>query len=221
MKTYAIADLHGRFDLLCAALTKITDDAAGEKARLVIMGDMIDRGPNSRGIIDLLMYPSCVPKNIELTVLQGNHEKMLLASVMDQSGETLRWWSGHGGHETLLSYGDVPNIKAIPVDHLEWLYRLPLYLETEGHVFVHAGITDDSNLEDQSADNLQWMIYPDGHVGGWRDKYVVHGHNQHAHGPMIYPKRINLDTYAWKTGRLVIGVFGNSGPAIAQIEVMR
>lgn len=225
-KTYAIADTHGRYDLVVEAFRLITEhvDASGEKSRIIVLGDFVDRGPESEAIIRFLMR---FQKNVgdRLIVLQGNHEAMMLECLENPS--ILRWWIGNGGGEALRSYGYSRGDKMlplkIPADHLDWLAALPITYEDEHRIYVHAGVPFDQPVAEAKRDTMQWMLYagaehyddatilPDeGHVSG---KHIVHGHQQSASHPLLKPHRTNLDSFAWKTGRLAIGVFDDAVPS--------
>ena len=227
---YAIADLHGRFDLLKKALVAIDEDDENhsQDSIIITLGDYIDRGPNSKDIIDCLMSLSQYPDYI---CLQGNHEAMMVETIRTPLNPD--WWIGNGGDATLKSYGGKPlpcvggygyynyDPHVISPEHVEWIANLPLYYETDKQVFVHAGVSNDDPLEKQSKDTLQWMLYSKEGHGGWQGKHVVHGHHQFADGPHEWSGRTNLDTYAWRTGRLVVGVFDDTqGKAIRYLEVL-
>jgi serine/threonine protein phosphatase 1 len=213
--TYAIADLHGRFDLLRKAASLIEADAGGQPHKVIVMGDFVDRGPDSRSIIEFLMLRDWV-------VLQGNHEDIMLQALAEPL-RALRWWIGNGGGATLKSYGykdrDSLQPLKVPPAHLAWLEGLPLYYEDNWRIFVHAGVPWDAAVADTAKSTLQWMLYPDDqnysdaeyhddepHLSG---KHIVHGHHQSASHPLLKPHRTNLDSFAWNTGRLAIGVFNN------------
>jgi len=230
---YAIADLHGRLDLLQKAFTAIAKDNSevGRNAYTIItLGDYIDRGPQSKEIINYLMESQA--DYLSLVCLQGNHESMMVETIRTPLSPD--WWLGNGGDTTMRSYGcpvkTSPCIgfapigydpHVIPQDHVEWIAKLPLYYETEKQVFVHAGVPNDGPLEKQKAERLQWMLYSKTDVGGWKDKHVVHGHHQFADGPHEWSGRTDLDTYAWRTGRLVVGVFDDTqGKAVRYLEVL-
>lgn len=223
MNTYAIADLHGRFDLLTGALSMIEQDAGDTGGTLIILGDFVDRGPQARNIIDLLMAGSPLP-NWRWVVLQGNHEEMMLRCL--ENPALLRWWLGNGGGETLRSYGyeqgDQLFPLKIPGEHLEWLASLPITFEDEQRIFVHAGVPFDQHVADAKPEILQWMLYPgdvdhgdadfyadEPHISG---KHIVHGHHQSATHPLLKQHRTNLDSFAWATGRIVVGVFNDEKP---------
>jgi serine/threonine protein phosphatase 1 len=229
MKYYVIADLHGRYDLFLEALTRIDMHVLENKVeeyKIITLGDYIDRGPQSKEIIEYLM-----DAGDRFVSLQGNHEDMAVQSIALELNPS--WWMGNGGNTTMESYGN-PKVRDrnfgsdvyysfVPQEHVKWMNVLPLYYETEKQVFVHAGIHDtEAPLAEQQFDTrsdgaryMQWMLYHPSDHGGWRGKHVVHGHHQFSDGPhkFIDPKhggRTNLDVYAWKTGRLVVGVFDDT-----------
>ncbi len=225
MKYYAIGDLHGRYDLLEKASWKIADDAKADPYRVITLGDYIDRGPQSKQVIEFLMEKT--KTDSRWTCLQGNHEDIAIQSIHRQLDPD--WWLGNGGSDTLESYGH-PEIyvgapvyySIIPDEHVKWMNRLPLYYETEKQVFVHAAIAGNASLEEEAkatrtdgALYMQWMLYHPADHGGWRGKHVVHGHHQFSDGPHTwYDEKkgghTNLDVWAYKTGRIVIGVFDDS-----------
>ena len=223
-RTYVIADLHGRFDLLCKAIDLIEADAGEAGGTFICLGDFVDRGPQSRSIIDLLMAGPQRP-NWRWIVLQGNHEAMML-ECLDNPG-ILRWWIGNGGGQTLQSYGyeqgDTLEPLRIPAEHLAWLRSLPLVHEDAHRIYVHAGVPYDQPLTEAKPQTLQWMLYSGddeehhagaeyapsegAHVSG---KHIVHGHHQSAHHPLRRPERTNLDSFAWATGHSAIGLFDDA-----------
>ena len=133
------------------------------------------------------------------------------------------WWLTNGGGATLISYGqqqaDQADATIVPAPHLDWVKRLPLMYVDKHRVFVHAGIDPNCPLDEQDAENVIWKIYPNDDDGGHGQRHVVHGHHQHAHGPILKRHRTNLDTFAWYTGRLAIGVFDDAAPG-GPIEVL-
>jgi serine/threonine protein phosphatase 1 len=226
--TYAIADLHGRFDLLCRAIDLIEADAGETGGTFICLGDFVDRGPQSQSIIDLLMAGPQRP-NWRWIVLQGNHEAMMLECLGNPG--ILNWWIRNGGGRTLASYGyengDTLTPLKIPQAHLEWLRSLPITFEDDQRIFVHAGVPYDQEVSEASAQTLQWMLYPGdvdhndaefhadaAHVSG---KHIVHGHHQSASHPLLKPHRTNLDSFAWYTGRASIGVFSGTQPGPVKI----
>jgi serine/threonine protein phosphatase 1 len=212
-KTYAIADLHGRFDLLEMALAKIANHAE-LPAILVTLGDYVDRGPDSRQVIERLMG-GLHEEGWRLICLKGNHEDIMWQTcrgiVPDCS-----WWLTNGGGATLISYGqwvgDEADVTVVPADHLRWIERLPLMHLDKHRIFVHAGVNPKTSLDKQDPQDVIWKIYDDRDDGGYGERHIVHGHEAHAHGPILKKCRTNLDTLAWRTGRLVIGVFDDDVP---------
>jgi serine/threonine protein phosphatase 1 len=227
-KTYVIADLHGRLDLLLTAIELIEKDAP-DGGRLIVLGDFVDRGPDSKGVIERL-YAGPDKPEWTWTVLQGNHEQIMLLGLM-HPGESLQWWVRNGGGQTLKSYGYAEKDKLYPLkvpdEHMLWISCLPVWVEDDHRIYVHAGVPHDVPVADARPETLQWMIHgredmtgatpgvllDQPHMSG---KHVVHGHVQDERNPLLKLHRTNLDSYAWKTGRLAIGVFDDTqggGPA--------
>lgn len=220
-KTFVIADLHGRHDLLCAALNRI-EESSHVGGTVVFTGDYVDRGPESRQVVETLMAGPCTP-GWKWVCLRGNHEEIMYAGCAG----VLAWWMPNGGGATLLSYGakvgdDLSDaIKLVPQEHLEWMINLPVIYNDGKRLFVHAGVEAGVPLDRQSKQTNTWMLYPDGAEDGYEDLHVVHGHHQHQDGPLLFSGRSNFDTLAWHTGRLVVGVFDDDLPGgpVSLIEV--
>lgn len=225
MKYYAIADLHGRYDLLSKAIDEFRSRTNYEGDKFITLGDYIDRGPDSKKIIDRLMKEQAEQPET-FVCLKGNHEAMMVETVTTPLMPS--WWVGNGGDATLQSYGwggppySIVAYDVIPKAHIEWMNNLPISYESEKQVFVHAGVpADDLDLKDQDKEQMIWMLYSKDDPGGYRGKHVVHGHLQFADGPHTWKGRTDLDTFAWNTGRLVIGVFDDTQPhALEFIEVL-
>lgn len=200
---YVIADIHGRLDLLTAALARIHDRSVGVGgAKVIFLGDFVDRGPESRGVVARLMAGP--PKGGNWRFVRGNHEDMLLECVKDASKAD--WWIGNGGGETLASYGgDVDG------DHLAWMDALPRLLWDEHRVYVHAGVEECYDLDEQPEAVTQWSRYPRGADIGHRGRHVVHGHTP-CREAELFAHRTNLDTGAVFTGLLTVGVFRDDRP---------
>jgi serine/threonine protein phosphatase 1 len=212
-KTYAIADLHGRFDLLEMALAKIAKHAE-LPATVVTLGDYVDRGPDSRQVIERLMN-GLDDKRWRLICLKGNHEDIMWQTCRGIV-PNCDWWLTNGGGATLISYGqeegDDVDVMVVPAEHLGWIERLPLMHVDKHRIFVHAGVDPIYSLDEQDPQDVIWKIYDDRDDGGHGRRHVVHGHHQHSDGPILMRNRTNLDTFAWHTGRLVIGVFDDDTP---------
>ena len=221
-RLYAIGDIHGRLDLLDRAILAIQRDVAehGSGALTVTLGDYIDRGSASRGVIDrLIANPFPTP----YVALKGNHEALLEAFLADPM--VGMHWRRLGGLETLHSYG-VPvrglmagknhaeaadRLRAaLPAEHISFLQSLKTSLSHGKYFLCHAGVRPGVPLEKQSEEDLLWIR--DEFLSSKLDfgKIVVHGHTPTAE-PEIMPNRINIDTGAFATGRLTCVVLDESG----------
>ena len=130
-RTYAIPDLHGRLDLLDRAIDAVARHAEGIASTIITLGDYVDRGPQSRQVIERLM--NWRPDRSKVVNLKGNHEAMMWAVCENQA--ELDWWIKNGGGETLASYDQgpaLPDLRAIPADHRDWIVNLPLTIEIGG-----------------------------------------------------------------------------------------
>lgn len=196
-QTFVIADIHGRLDLLELALAQVS---LRKPAKLIFTGDFVDRGPESKAVVDrLIVGPSdgCV-----WSFVRGNHEDMTLYC---QDGTDLEWWIGNGGAATLKSYGG--NISS---EHLEWFSRLPRLTWDQHRVYVHAGVLEQHHLSEQPEQTTQWHRYGKNEDVGYRGRHVVHGHT--PIGPELLEHRTNLDAGSFFSGRLAVGVFDDDKP---------
>jgi serine/threonine protein phosphatase 1 len=221
-RVYAIGDIHGRLDLLERAIAAIHRDVEtlGEGALTVTLGDYIDRGPASRGVIEVL---AANPFPTPYVALKGNHEALLQGFLTDPAiGDH---WRRLGGLETLHSYG-VPvgdlmigkNFAeaalrlrdAMPSAHIEFLRSLKMSLDHGKYFFCHAGVRPGIALAKQSDEDLLWIR--DLFLNSTLDfgKIVVHGRTPAA-APEVRPNRINIDTGAFATGRLTCIVLDDEG----------
>jgi diadenosine tetraphosphatase ApaH/serine/threonine PP2A family protein phosphatase len=205
--TFAIGDVHGCFDKLEAILLACDRVRAGRQARYVFIGDYIDRGPDSRKVIDLLMHkqPS---EGSRFVCLRGNHEQMLIAAAVEgRSDRDLMTWWANGGEQTLESYG-VDDPSSLPAAHLEWIKALPLRFADQKRLFVHAGIRPGVAIADQSEDDLLWIREPFLSSQAHHNIFVVHGHTPtESRLPDLRSNRLNLDTGACFGGELTAAVF--------------
>lgn len=225
-RVFAIGDVHGCDDLLAHIHQGIDELNASRPPRAsieVVLGDMIDRGPNSRGVIDRLIARS---RRNRVIALSGNHEAMLLRFLA--APETLGHWLGLGGLETLRSYGIVPPaplddrsaaetadraLAAIPTEHLAFLQQLPLYWSLGGFTFVHAGLRPGLSPERQAKRDLLEIRTPFLSHSGSFGTFVVHGHTPRSEVEILH-NRINLDTGAFATGRLSAALLEREGMQI-------
>jgi serine/threonine protein phosphatase 1 len=214
-RVYAIGDIHGRADLLAELHDAIRADAAGAPARRVVvyLGDYVDRGLQSRMVIDALLGDPL--PGFERVHLKGNHEAALLDFLADASVGP--GWMQYGGGATLTSYGASPPAadaaeaayaaaqrelaRCLPADHLAFLQSLPLCHEEADYFFVHAGVRPGVALHAQSADDLMWIRGEFLDCKEPFERIVVHGHTI-TDEPEVRPNRIGIDTGAFATGRL-------------------
>lgn len=220
VRVYAIGDIHGRLDLLSALRAKIVDhghDFPGRRA-IIYLGDYIDRGLDSRGVIELLSTEPM--EGFEQVFLRGNHDDWLLHFLQDSAQGT--GWLLNGGDATLYSYGvrsDDGESKssrmseehlrqaqtqlraAMPAHHVKYFNALELSHVEGGYFFVHAGVRPGRALEEQSPDDLIWIR--EDFLGSSADfgKVVVHGHSI-SYEPEMRPNRIGVDTGAYFSGAL-------------------
>jgi serine/threonine protein phosphatase 1 len=212
--TFAIGDVHGRFDLLQAAAKAIDEHPARKGARLVYLGDYVDRGPDSRGVIEFLMASQAEDRRI--VCLKGNHEEMMLRAFK-RSSRDLQLWLANGGVETLDSYAspEAPGSPAsVPAEHLRWLEGLPLTSGDKHRIYVHAGLLPSKAVEDQDARTFLWIREKFLKAKARQfERHVVHGHTPlwaekpDMAAPELLSHRTNLDTGAFATGVLTVAVF--------------
>jgi len=198
MRTLAIGDIHG-----CRAsldhLLAFVAPKPGET--IVTLGDYIDRGPDSAGVLDRLIE---MHGEGQLVALRGNHELMMLAA--DRGAEALiRFWLECGGINTLTSYGAEAALEDIPPSHWYFLkHTCADWYETDTHIFVHANLCHDFPLADQQADYLQWeALNPNWHRPHMSGKTMICGHTQQRSGiPLELKHAVCIDTWAYGGGWL-------------------
>ena len=210
-RIYAIGDIHGRADLLQETIARIDEDIRRRPityAAEVYIGDYIDRGADSKGVIDLLAVRMVHNHAI---CLRGNHEAIMEDFLEDAS--VLEHWRQLGGLQTLASYGvspsrtatasDVQNAvhAAFPPAHDAFLRCLRNNIRCGDFLFVHAGIRPNVPLSSQDPHDLMWIR--DEFLNSKRNHgvYVVHGHTPVPHAD-IRDNRVNIDTSAWRSGIL-------------------
>lgn len=205
--TYAVGDIHGCLGLALAAFDAIEADAGERGADIVCLGDYVDRGPDSRGVIELLMAG---PRRAgdTLVCLKGNHEELMAESGAGDLSAT-SCWLGNGGRETIASYGH----GGVPPEHFSWASGLPVMVADDHRVFVHAGLMPGFSPEGQDPATCMWIRDRFLRCGDEWGVHIVHGHTPQWDGkpdptqPELLPHRTNLDTGACWTGVLTVGVF--------------
>ena len=214
VRVYAVGDIHGEAGLLRALFDRIVADSAGLPAaetHLVFLGDYIDRGPDSRGVVELLSRWSQAEANCYF--LRGNHEDALL-DIIAGNEDDLSGWLRFGGRETLASYGiseravamGGPFLRAefaekVPEHHLAFLTGLELKVELGDYLFVHAGIRPDVALDQQDDRDLMWIRREFLGFTGHHPKMIVHGHTISGEVE-LHHNRIGVDTGAYASGKL-------------------
>lgn len=187
-RLFAIGDVHGCSNALTTILNEISlsyDDT------VVFLGDVVDRGPNSKLVIDTILGLSDVCKVIFIT---GNHEEMM-RNVISGQGPVNRWL-GSGGQETADSYGG--SLENVPPEHIRFLVSGLAYWESETEIFVHGTLESEVSMSVQTSDFLRWK-----HIGGMEaphvsGKRVICGHTAQKDGvPLVYEGWVCIDTYAY------------------------
>lgn len=200
MRVLAIGDIHGCLGALDDLLAWVQPTAADD---LVFLGDYVDRGPDTRGVLNRLIE---LKQKRNVVCLRGNHEVMMLAARFG-TREDRKQWLSVGGVQALGSYGPALGVTGtfddVPEGHWEFLERdLVPYHETDHFIFVHAGVYHNADMEDQPDDMLYWEFLPDAmrHCSG---KPVVCGHTSQKSGvPKVIPGAACIDTYAYGGGWL-------------------
>lgn len=226
-RTYAIGDVHGRLDLLRAAADAIDAHVGDAPFRVVMLGDYVDRGPDSRGVIEFLME---LQRRWRVVCLKGNHEELMIQAVADPGSGKLSRWLEFGGDETLRSYGLGPDddlAEGIPREHIRWMSMLPKTTGDRHRIYVHAGLEPGTPIHRQRDQTLLWIRerFLEARPGDF-EAHVVHGHTPIWDGkpdpaePELLEHRTNLDTAAFATGVLAVAVFDAETPG-GPVEVMK
>jgi serine/threonine protein phosphatase 1 len=229
VRVYAVGDIHGRLDLLDRLLALIAQDRSGRaqaRTLIVFLGDYVDRGRNSKGVITRLIEG--LPADVKPVFLKGNHEDLLL-SFLDDPLAGINWLQ-NGGDFALLSYGVEREVienafwwsksalieanaqfrDLLPDSHREFYRALKFWHREGDYFFVHAGVKPGVELEDQAAQDLLWIRNEFLRYRGDFGATVVHGHTPDLSVHDL-PNRIGIDTYAVKTGRLTaVGLEGST-----------
>ena len=201
--TIAIGDIHGCREMLDRLLERCFRYSGERLPRLVFLGDYIDRGPDSRAVVETLIgLERDMPGMV--ICLRGNHEALLLEAL---AKDDMGLWLFNGADTTLASYG-VRHVAELPREHLAWYAALKTSFDDGLRFFVHAGVDPERPLDDQREHDLVWMREP--FLSTQRDygRLIVHGHTPQRNGKPDFRRwRLNLDTAAVYGGRLTAAIF--------------
>ena len=227
---YAIGDVHGRLDLLARMHREIAADRDRRKAsdwRIVHLGDYVDRGPDSRGVIEFLIRASEADRRV--LSLAGNHDVGFLEFLADANPAGL--FAHNGGAETARSYGVEIDfvfgrgfeashralVAAVPQSHVAFLRSLEFRISMGDFFFCHAGIRPGVPLDAQSRFDLIWIRDEFHRYPGLHPKVIVHGHTPTPE-PEVLANRVNVDTGAFLTGRLTALIIDGAEKQILSVE---
>jgi len=222
---YAIADVHGRADLLLPLVVACVEDAAarGSDARFTFLGDVIDRGPRSRDCLDMVC--EVMRKKEGSALLMGNHEQLasrVLTEDAPEDADVVRWFA-QGGEATLASYHPDPEtafeaFRTLYPHHLDHMASARSSLVRKGFFLAHAGVNPDRPFGVQHDRDLLWVRddFLD-HVG-YMEMPVIHGHSVVGDLPVVTENRISIDTGAYVSGRLTACVLDGGAPRFLQTD---
>lgn len=221
-RVYAVGDIHGRADLLLELLELIGQDDARRGHRpfhLVLLGDLIDRGPRSAHVIDQAMV--LARSGIDVRFLKGNHEEVFIRAARGDA-RAVPFFMRIGGGDTLTSYGLAPAdqttmdavqlsdwmVRHVPRAHVDFVEDFEDQIEFHDYLFVHAGIKPHVSLENQTPTDLRWIRAEFLEHQAPFPRMVIHGHTI-TDEVDERPNRIGIDTGAYHSGRLTaIGLEG-------------
>jgi serine/threonine protein phosphatase 1 len=232
---YAVGDVHGRYDLLKKALAQIATDCAEATTprppMLILLGDYIDRGPDSAKVMQALVWLRRRGA-FELRLLKGNHEQGLMGFLEDP--ERRCDWLDYGGTDTLASYGVAPPppgadsqvltrardalLDQMPASHQQLLEELEPMVLVGDYAFVHAGVRPDRPLAEQTEADLLWIRRGFVDAPGPFERVIVHGHTWLSEQPQVCEHRIGLDTGAYATGVLTVARLDEDGARLVQVR---
>jgi len=232
LRVYAIGDVHGclrQLEAMHKAIAADLQENPPEAAHIIYLGDYVDRGPDSRGVLDFLIAQRDRQDGIARTFILGNHEQGLFEFLERPAHEI---WTEWGGLQTLESYGLapppilLPAVKAelsrafaacLPSAHLEFLQSLQTHIVIGDYIFAHAGIDPRKTLDEQKVSDFTFIRVP---FLDWPDPLplkVVHGHTI-CPEPENLPHRICVDTGAYKGGPLSCVVLEDTAVRFLQVK---
>jgi serine/threonine protein phosphatase 1 len=227
VRIYAIGDVHGRFDLLKQMYAAIgTEGSDVRDWRIVHLGDYVDRGPESKQVIDFLIEAG---RDSRITTLCGNHDIAMLDFLATPDAAGL--FARYGGDATGRSYGVDMRFgataelaachsaldAAVPQAHRDFLHGLKFSAEIGDFFFCHAGIRPGVLLDKQDPKDLIWIREAFLRHSGLHPKVIVHGHTP-MELPEVLPNRVNVDTGAFFTGVLTALVIEGAEKRILQVR---
>lgn len=230
LRIYAIGDVHGRLDLLAKMHDSIRihlEEQPVADWRVIHLGDYVDRGPDSRGVLDFLVASR--QRDERVLALAGNHDVAFLDFLDEPDPDGL--FAHYGGRQTALSYGVSMNFadpvafaaqheafsKAVPASHHRFVQGLPFSLSIGDFFFCHAGIRPGVALDSQDPVDLIWIREKFLSYGELHPKLVVHGHTPSSE-PEVLSNRINVDTGAFMSGVLTALVIEGADKQIMQVS---
>lgn len=196
-RVFAIGDIHGCLSQLTCLIRQIQPT---EHDLLIFLGDYIDRGPDSRGVLD---YCLRLREQYPTVCIKGNHEEMLLASLKDEA--YFSYWMQYGGNKTLESYDlslEASSIVQIPDDHIAFMAGCVDYYETDDFIFSHAQPNPQKPMDQQTVEELRW-VHRESEILHCTSKPVIYGHTTQRDGRVrTLPSGWGIDTYAHGGGWL-------------------
>lgn len=211
-RAYAIGDIHGRLDLLDSLLDQIDRDSEGTPYDLILLGDLVDRGPHSAGVVARALALS--HERPSTRFILGNHEEVFLHAI-EGDLNAVRAFCRIGGRETILSYGvarddyermdyvDIANLlpDLVPAEHVGFLRSFEDMIVLGDYAFVHAGVRPGVALDAQRSSDLRWIRNTFLDHPGRFERVIVHGHTIVREAELRH-NRIGIDTGAYDSGRL-------------------
>lgn len=202
MKRYVVGDIHGCYDELCLLLDKIYDHAGGDPRKIIFVGDYVDRGPNSKEVVEQVRR---MQQRGDGIALMGNHEDMILAGEYMYAAQTIVSFGGFRGHY-------------IPEDVLNWMRSLPKYYEDDTIIVAHAGAKPGVPMNEQSDAMLLWYRYEE-RGPALMGKHFYHGHTPFRGFIDTRDDRTNVDTGCVYDGQLTAAIVGDDGNPEGFIQV--
>ncbi|MEE4214265.1 MAG: metallophosphoesterase family protein [Bacteroidales bacterium] len=191
-RLFAIGDSHGCYESLETLVHDVV--RAGKKDKIILLGDYIDRGPDSKPVLDFIM--TLMDEGYDVVPLRGNHEDMMIKAALSPMDNYN--WMRNGGYETLNSFG-VTSVEEIDSRYMEFVSSLPFYHREDKFIFVHGGFNDDIPDPFEDTYSMIWERRYEYHSAVFKDKTIVHGHRPHALSELEEqleksPSVINIDT---------------------------